>query len=178
MSEIRDLGVDDVEELRELLRTCWLDTYTGILPASVINTALEVWHSKENLTRGLQNARRYFVGSFERSELIGMASAAKVDEDTLQVYQLYVLPSQQRKGLGTKLMDACISHFGNPRRITLEVEEGNQKGIAFYRKYGFAYPSKRVVTVGDKEIPCLVGELVADNPKADDSEAKLSGASA
>jgi ribosomal protein S18 acetylase RimI-like enzyme len=171
VSELRVLGVNDVEKLKGLLRVCWLDTYTGILPASVIDTALEVWHSRENLTRGLQNAQGYFVGAFDDGKLTGMASAAKVDDDTLQIYQLYVLPSQQRKGLGTKLVDACISHFGNPPKITLEVEEGNQKGIGFYRKYGFTYPSKRLVTVGDKEIPCLVGELVDYSPRTTDSAA-------
>jgi hypothetical protein len=40
------------------------------------------------------------------------------------------------------------------------VEKGNRKGVSFYKKYGFAYPSEAVIKVGGDEIPCLVGELV------------------
>jgi hypothetical protein len=43
--------------------------------------------------------------------------------------------------------------------VVLEVEEGNQKGIAFYSRYGFSYPRKTVVKVDREEVPCLVGEL-------------------
>ncbi len=144
----------------EVLRVCWADTYSGILPSSVIRTAIETWHSRNNLTRGIQDSRSYYVGHFDGGLLTGMACAAKIADDTLKVYQLYVLPSFQRSGIGSKLMNAVIRHFNDPGRVTLEVEEGNRKGLAFYRKYGFTFPQTSVMKVGDEEIKCLVGELV------------------
>ncbi len=159
MPELRILLAGDVEELRRLLRTCWLDTYTGLLPDSVIQTAITVWQSKESILTGLQNRQAFYSGYFEGGELVGMVSAGKIDENTVRIFQLYVLPSHQRKGIGSKLMDAAIQHFRGAAKVVLDVEEGNKKGISFYRKYGFTYPRKTVVKVAGEEIPCLFGEL-------------------
>src|SRR5712692_1649582 len=65
MAELRLIVADDAEKLRQLLRTCWLDTYKGILPDSVIQTAITVWQSKESLLRGLRNPQAFYSGCFE-----------------------------------------------------------------------------------------------------------------
>jgi len=46
-------------------------------------------------------------------------------------------------------MDGAIKHFASDavRKVVLDVEKGNQKGVSFYRKYGFEYPSEAVVKV-------------------------------
>ena len=90
--------------------------------------------------------------------MVGMVSAGRTDENTIKVYQLYVMPTYQRRGIGSKLMNAAIEYFG-AEKVVLEVEEGNKKGVSFYSKFGFTYPGKTVVKVGDEEIPCLSGEL-------------------
>jgi ribosomal protein S18 acetylase RimI-like enzyme len=154
----RRLTASDVEDLRTLLRLCWLDTYTSLLPESVIQTAINTWQSKESLLGGLQNPRTFYSGWFEDGKLVGMVSAGKTSENTIKVYQLYVLPSHQRRGIGSKLMNSAIEYFG-AKKVVLEVEEGNRKGISFYGKFGFTYPGKTVVKVGEEEIPCLSGEL-------------------
>lgn len=153
------LGLGDVEALRELLRICWLDTYSGILAEEVIQAAIHEWHGKENLMRGIKNPRAYYAGYRQRGALLGMVSAGMTDVTTLRIFQLYVHPNHQRKGIGHKLMDAAFYHFAEAKVAVLDVEEGNPKGTAFYRRYGFTYPRKTIVKVGDHEIPCLVGEL-------------------
>ncbi len=157
----RRLSVDDVEELRELLRVCWIDTYTGILPDATIGTAIKEWQSRENLLRGLENPRGYYAGYFEDGILVGMVSAGMTGPDTLKIFQLYVRPGHQRKGIGKELMDRAIGNFasGAVKKATLEVEKENRKGVSFYQKYGFAFLSETVVKVGADEILCLVGEL-------------------
>jgi ribosomal protein S18 acetylase RimI-like enzyme len=159
---IRRLSPSDVEELRELLRVCWVDTYTGILPESVINTAIQDWQSRKSLLGGLQNPRGYYAGYFVEAALVGMVSAGKIAPDTVKIFQLYVHPGNQRKGIGKALMDGAINHFAADavRKVVLDVEKGNQKGVSFYRKYGFEYPTETVIRVGGDEIPCLVGELL------------------
>ena len=159
MPELRLLVASDAEKLRRLLRTCWLDTYKGILPDSVIQTAITVWQSKESLLRGLRNPQAFYSGCFEDRKLVGMVSAGKIDEGTVKIFQLYVLPSHQRRGIGSRLMDAAIRRFRGAGKVVLEVEDGNQKGISFYSKYGFTYEGRTVVKIGGEEIPCLLGEL-------------------
>jgi ribosomal protein S18 acetylase RimI-like enzyme len=158
----RRLSPSDVEELRDLLRICWIDTYTGILPESVINTAIKDWQNKKSLLRGLENPRAYYAGYFVGGVLAGMVSAGKIAPDAVKIFQLYVRPGNQRKGIGNALMDGAIQHFASDavRKVVLDVEKGNQKGVSFYKKYGFEYPSETVIEVGGDEIPCLVGELL------------------
>jgi ribosomal protein S18 acetylase RimI-like enzyme len=157
--EVVRLGVDDVKALRELLRACWLDTYAGILPDPLIRAATEGWHSRENLMRGVSNPSAYYGGYFEEGALRGMVSAAMVDSTTLKIFQLYVHPAHQRRGVGWKLMGAAVEHFEKAESATLEVEEKNPKGVAFYKKYGFHYPRRTMVKMGEYDIPCLVGEM-------------------
>lgn len=159
MPEIVRLGMDALEPLRELLRICWTDTYTGILPDDVIRTAIETWQSKDVITSGLSNPNAYYAGYSEDGALLGMVAARMVDDSTLRIAQLYVHPEHQRKGIGRELMDAAVGHFDKAETVTLEVEEANPKGIAFYRKYGFDYRGKAIVKVGTYEIPCLAGVL-------------------
>jgi ribosomal protein S18 acetylase RimI-like enzyme len=164
MPEIARLGVDALEPLRELLRICWTDTYTGVLPDSIIRTVIETWQSKDAISSGLSNPNTYYAGYFEDRTLRGMVAARMVDDRTMRIAQLYVHPAHQRKGIGRKLMDASVRHFDKATAVTLDVEEGNPKGVAFYRKYGFDYPRKTIVKVGMYEIPCLVGMLRLTRP--------------
>jgi ribosomal protein S18 acetylase RimI-like enzyme len=158
----RRLSAGDVEDLRDLLRICWIDTYTGILPEAVIDTAIQEWQSKKSLLGGLVNPRGYYAGYFVGGVLVGMVSGGKIAPDTVKIFQLYVRPGNQRKGIGKELMDGAIKHFASDavRKVVLDVEKGNRKGVSFYKKYGFAYPRETAIKVGGDEIPCLVGELL------------------
>src|SRR5438093_7738901 len=136
MPELRFLVASDAEKLRRLLRTCWLDTYKGILPDSVIQTAITVWQSKESLLRGLQNPQAFYSGCFEDGKLVGMVSAGKIDEGTVKIFQLYVLPSHQRRGSGSTHMDAAMRRLSCAGKGVLEVQDGNKKRIHITAKYG------------------------------------------
>src|SRR3989442_13237761 len=136
MTELRLIVWDDAEKLRQVMRTCWLDTYKGILPDSVIQTAITVWQSKESLLRGLRNPQAFYSGCFENGKLVGMVSAGKIDEGTVKIFQLYVLPSHQRRGIGSRLMVAAIKRFNGAGKAVLEVEDGNQSGISCSSKSG------------------------------------------
>lgn len=142
-----------------LLRVCWLDTYTGLLSDSVIQTTLNVWQSRESLLRGLRNPRAYYAGWVDGGRIVGMVSAGMIDPTKMKVFQMYVLPSHQRKGIGSRLMDSAVQHFPQARSATLEVTEGNAKGISFYRKYGFDYPGTTLVEIDGERVPCLVGKM-------------------
>lgn len=50
-----------------------------------------------------------------------------------------IKPEGQRKGLGTKLMDALVARLKElgVKGVHLGVAASNEKGVNFYRKYGF-----------------------------------------
>ncbi len=143
-----------------MLGTRWTDSYTGILPDVVIRTVIETWQSREALLQGILNPAVLFAGYTEDRKLLGIVRAAKSGEGTVVVSQLYVLPLHQRRGIGKKLMDHTLNRFRDCKKVVLEVAEGNEKGISFYRKYGFTFPRKTVMKVGKEEIHNLEGEML------------------
>ena len=59
--------------------------------------------------------------------------------ESVRVWDLDVWPQFQHSGVGTALMNKCISQAreSGARRIILEVQSSNLKAISFYRKMGF-----------------------------------------
>jgi ribosomal protein S18 acetylase RimI-like enzyme len=160
IAEIVQLTEEDADQVHELLRISWRDTHQGLLPEEIIITAETVWHSADTLRRQMRNRDVLFAGfKAGDGELLGVVRAAMFD-DAVKIFQLYVLPSHQRRGIGRELMDYAVSNFPQCKKLTLEVAEGNIKGISFYKKYGFTFPRKTVMKVGDNEIHNLEGELL------------------
>ena len=159
MGEIVQLDENDAEELHELLGISWADTYRGILSDSIINTANTVWHSTETLRRQMKNKTILFAGYREDGKLLGMARAAKVESNSVRIFQLYVLPANQRNGIGTRLMDYLATYFPEATRFVLDVSVGNERGISFYEKYGFKFSGVSTLKIGEEEIQNLEGSL-------------------
>ena len=58
--------------------------------------------------------------------------------DWVRVYQIYILPEYQRKGLGSACMRLILSDArAQKKAVRLQVLKINTRGIAFYRKLGF-----------------------------------------
>ncbi|MDA4113726.1 MAG: GNAT family N-acetyltransferase [Thaumarchaeota archaeon] len=159
MGEIIPLDEKNAEELHELLVVSWADTYRGILPDSIINAASTVWHSAETLRRQMKSRVVLFAGYREDGRLLGMVRAAKVEDGIVRIFQLYVLPGNQRKGIGTKLMDYSVAYFPEATRFVLDVSVGNERGISFYEKYGFKFSGVSTLKIEKEEIQNLEGSL-------------------
>lgn len=70
---------------------------------------------------------------------------SRLERDYPAHLHIDILDEHQRKGLGHQLVDALVDHLGTLQcpGVHLGVGIGNEKGIAFYRKYGFEELSKR-----------------------------------
>jgi ribosomal protein S18 acetylase RimI-like enzyme len=68
------------------------------------------------------------------------AHPAVAAQQPLKLWQLYVIPEFHGRGVAARLMSAAIAHAREHRNdvIWLGVSEENARGIAFYRKQGFA----------------------------------------
>jgi ribosomal protein S18 acetylase RimI-like enzyme len=159
LGEIVLLDEKDAEELHELLRVSWADAYRGILSDSIISTASTVWHSTDTLRRQMKNRVVLFAGYRDDGMLLGMVRAAKVEEGIVRIFQLYVLPTNQRRGIGTKLMDYATAYFPEAAKFVLDVSVGNERGISFYEKYGFKFAGVSTLKVEKEEIQNLEGSL-------------------
>ncbi len=161
MIRIERATIDDVPQITHVLRETWLATYSHFLSAETLQNIMTMWHNPQHLTREIQNPQ-LFVGVAKEADgnIVGVATAGTLDNDTMMLYRLYVLPAYQRQGVGDKLMQAARAAFPDVRSVRLEVEKQNQIGRSFYRKQGFREIGTSEVQVGNERIAVVEMEKV------------------
>lgn len=77
------------------------------------------------------------LGAYEKDRLLGIIRAVGDASTILYIQDVLVRPEAQRKGIGTALVRAAVSHFQSVRQIVLATDD-TPKTNAFYRSLGFA----------------------------------------
>ncbi|MEA4908540.1 MAG: GNAT family N-acetyltransferase [Anaerolineaceae bacterium] len=81
----------------------------------------------------------------------GPAPACVAGEKPLEVARFYARKAWIGKGVGARLMQACLAEAqqGGCDVVWLDVWEQNPRAIAFYRKWGFTEVGTQVFPLGD-----------------------------
>lgn len=125
----------DAPGIHAVHRASWLETYTHLVDAAVIDRRYadaERWHARwrELIARGA-------VTVAERDgRIVGWAYALPAGADAprpLELEGIYLLAAAHGSGLGQALLDAVIGDAP----AFLWVAEGNTRAEAFYRRNGF-----------------------------------------
>ena len=160
MIAIQPAKVDDIQQIKQLMRETWIDTYQTFIPVEVIYKITTLWHKPETLAAEIENEHVCFAVARDESDtVLGLLTAARRSDDTVSIGRLYVLPAHQRQGIGVKLLEACIAAFPGARQLRLEVEAENAKGLAFYRKQGFTELGRKQATIEDITLTVIEVEL-------------------
>lgn len=140
----------DVSEILELYVVTWLATYPneayGISYEDIKQKTDEMRGRTASFAEALEkekdNAQRFFVVAKDKGRIVGVCGG--VEEDTVvHMASMYVLPGEQRKGVGGKLMEAFLGWANKDKTIRLHVVTYNQAAITFYEKWGFVDVGKR-----------------------------------
>lgn len=151
--------VIDAEEIKKLLFETWTKTYTDVYSPEAIKIITSEWHSIELLTKQIQDSDNFFSISKDGDKIIAMCNARITHDGTIiNIQRLHVLPSYQRKGIGSQLIQEAIKAFPGAVGIDLEVERRNRQAYAFYRKHGFKEVGEKVFEVKGIRIPCAIME--------------------
>jgi ribosomal protein S18 acetylase RimI-like enzyme len=135
---VQKVALNEISQVQKLLSDSWSDTYGSFLSKSTIAKVTAVWHHPEHLKTQAQNPDTYFAtAKDEGGTIVGLVTVRKISAETIFMQRLYVHPRQQRQGIGTQLLEAAIKAFPAIRKLQLEVEAENQKGVGFYQKHGF-----------------------------------------
>ena len=114
---VREAALGDATAIAHVHRESWRTTYAGILPLAVL--AQQAGRKTEAAwRRRLGPVRATGAATFiaERDGLVvGFASCgearASVGRLDAEIYALYVLQSQQQRGVGRTLVRSCARHF-------------------------------------------------------------------
>ena len=105
-----------------------LETYTGLMdPEFLAGSTLNKYHA----------IALRFVDTTLVAQLDGQIVGFGCWEPSGAISALYVLRDAQGYGIGRKLLDAMLTRLSNHEQIWLEVLEGNDRAIGFYKHMGF-----------------------------------------
>ena len=76
------------------------------------------------------------LAAYEDDRLVGLIRMVGDGVTVVLIQDLLILPEYQRKGIGTKLMQAALDRFSHVRQIQL-VTDQTEKNIALYQSQGF-----------------------------------------
>lgn len=111
--------------------------YRGKIPA---DRWKEPYMPKEELQEEIVSGVQFY-GYFENNTLIAVMGIQRVNDVTL-IRHAYTLTSQQRKGIGEKLLNHLLN-LAKTRRILVGTWETAPWAIQFYQKHGFQLLSRR-----------------------------------
>jgi len=137
---IRKATLDDIPAIQAMAEVVFRQTYATMISPEQVDYMMVMMYSYQSLLTQMTSGRNVFLiedgKGFTSFHHVGRA------EDGLEVFhldKLYVMPSQQGKGLGKMLFDAVVSEirktsFGQPR-IELNVNRDNP-AVGFYEHIG------------------------------------------
>ena len=166
----------DAEEISGLYATTWLATYPneahGITVADVELKNAErmsparISRLQDYITNELHKPLNFYVIARDDSRIVGVCTAFEKD-DHIQLASIYVLPSEQGKGVGGALMEAFLA-WANPHKpVRLHVVSYNQTATRFYERWGFKdtgkrFSEERFVMASGNTLPEIEMVLVRD----------------
>lgn len=167
---VRSATITDIDDIRRIAHETWHATYDGLIPERDIRAFLQSNYNPAQLERTVSAMGDGLLLADLDGMPVGYAMISRDRDGNAQLWTIYVLPSEQRRGAGTALWEAALEHarnLGLPR-IVLWVLEENQPARAFYERQGAVLTDQRDIAVGDSTISELRYEM-ALGPALSDS---------
>ena len=152
--QIRRIGVDELDTVRELALYIWPKCYRNIIGPDRVDAMLAVLYSHETLEREiLEDGHVFWVARYGPMD-VGYASAY-TDGGRLWLKKLYVRDDHRGLGLGKRLIDAALGHF-TADEMALFVNRDNRPAIDYYLRSGFQVEAEVPVQMGPYAFSDLV----------------------
>ena len=101
-------------------------------------TTSRKYHAPDRIAAELDDPYKHAIVADSNGEIVGYALALTGNDDARIVLdRLHIEPAQFGTGLAAALMRAVIADHRSASVVELEVLEGNNRALAFYRKHGF-----------------------------------------
>jgi GNAT superfamily N-acetyltransferase len=142
---------DQLSEVQRLAGVIWRAHYSGIITPEQIEYMLARGYALDVLETFLGREDRGLELATVDGEPVGFAAWYLTDDRAeSKLDKLYVLPSEQRRGVGGRLIACVCERAGavGARTLVLNVNKYNAQAIRAYGKHGFAIREAVVVDIG------------------------------
>lgn len=142
---VREAALPDAERVAATHAAAWRETYTGMVPASVLDDLEATGPQRWARDLAEPEARATWIAvERETGEVVAVAVAEATGPGQvrpLRLNVLYVLRRCQGRGLGRILIERALGDAP----AYLWVAEGNEDAARFYRRHGFEADGTRQV---------------------------------
>jgi ribosomal protein S18 acetylase RimI-like enzyme len=148
---IRPAQVVDLLAIRIIAALTWQATYPDLAEHNR-RGFLRGAYSDESLKTVIASARHWFYVALDQDEVVGFAHFLRRTRHEAELARLYVLPSYQRQGIGTQLLQhglAALEKSGF-RTCYVAVYVNNAGARAFYERHDFVHHRDLGQQLGDQ----------------------------
>lgn len=148
---IKRIDASGLVEVQKIAAITWPITFGEILSSEQIAYMMEMMYSEASLLNQLENGHEFYL-YLENDTPIGFMGieANYKGNSELKIHKLYVLPNQQGKGIGEKLILFSQARAQDLKqdKLTLNVNRFN-KALGFYAKLGFENVKSEDIEIGN-----------------------------
>jgi diamine N-acetyltransferase len=145
---IRTAVSDDIALIRDIAEKTWPVAYGNIISAAQIRYMLDMIYSDAALLEQMAKGHQFYIAEYHQQP-VGFASVSNEGEEGCKLNKLYILPSVQKTGAGTALLEEVINYTRSQQhtRLFLQVNREN-KAKDFYHKMGFNIEKEYQLDIG------------------------------
>ena len=157
--EIRRARPGEETVVSALLAEVWHATHDAQLGRDKVAEITAKWHAPALLRAQIEDSAKCFlVAEAGGRELVGHAISWLGEDAVISLLRLYVLPSMQGRGLGSRLLRAAVAAWPSGCLLRLEVQALNAPAIRFYERQGLRVIGDTAERGGLTDIPALIME--------------------
>ncbi len=149
--EIVPATIHDIDAIRTIAKNTWPNAYGKILSGAQLEYMLNKMYSKESLALQFSTGNEFILAK-DNQDIIGFASWSPTDQqkEIYHLQKIYVLPSEQGKKTGSKLLDYIIEDIlgKSGKYLRLNVNRDNVARY-FYEKLGFNIIEEVDIQIGN-----------------------------
>lgn len=148
---IREAALNDIPAIAELAEKTWWPTYSPILASEQIRYMLDNIYSESSLRHAIESDSQKFLLLNENGVPHGFASfGIRPDApDVHKLHKIYVLPEDQGKGYGKKLIEEVVRLIKEKGKHILDLNVNRYNPAkAFYEKMGFKVIQEEDIPIG------------------------------
>lgn len=160
---IRYANVEDIDILASVHSQSLRAAYKDIIPDDILENDFSVERRRAGFTRELDKKRPFNVIAIDDDNPVGLLSFGdsrhiKVDEDTTELWRIYLLPQYWGSGFGKQIFSWGINEIKSRgfKKVILWVLEENIRARRFYEKNDFIHDGQKMEEEMGKKIVDLL----------------------
>lgn len=146
---IKQASEKDISLIRSLALQIWPRTYVSILSQKQIDYMMKMMYSEFAIREQMRKDHQFMI-VYNEGLPVGFAAIGEVEPSIYKLFKIYVLHSQQGKGVGKFIIEHVINIVKSKDAAVLRLNVNrHNKAKLFYEKLGFVVVKTEDIDIGN-----------------------------